>query len=82
MKVLVTGATGFLGFRTCELLREKGWKITASGRNLEKGKLLQDAGFEFMLVNHQGCKLRCLPWLILHNLLSPLATRLVKKFKL
>ncbi|MBE7213191.1 MAG: NAD(P)-dependent oxidoreductase, partial [Gluconacetobacter diazotrophicus] len=38
-KVLVTGATGFLGGAICADLRAAGgWDVTATGRNPEKGK--------------------------------------------
>lgn len=48
VRVLVTGATGFLGKRCCEILKEKGMQITATGRNLKKGKELEDKGFRFI----------------------------------
>lgn len=36
MKILVTGATGFLGRRTCEILTEQGHHIVGIGRNASK----------------------------------------------
>ncbi len=40
-KVLVTGATGFLGGAVCADLRAAGnWDVTATGRNVEKGASL------------------------------------------
>ena len=40
-KVLVTGATGFLGGATCAHLRATGgWDVTATGRNAKKGARL------------------------------------------
>ena len=38
MKVLVTGATGFLGEYIVKELSEKGYKVIAFGRNEEKGR--------------------------------------------
>ena len=40
MKVLVTGATGFLGEYIVKELSEKGYKVIAFGRNEEKGREL------------------------------------------
>ena len=36
MKILVTGATGFLGGRACEILGKEGHEIVGIGRNLSK----------------------------------------------
>ena len=36
MKILITGATGFLGRRTCEILGKEGYDIVGIGRNLSK----------------------------------------------
>lgn len=38
MKILVTGATGFLGRNVCRILSEKGYSILATGRDVEIGK--------------------------------------------
>lgn len=47
MKVLVTGATGFLGAHTAEFLKRQGCEVWAQGRNLAKGQHLTDRGFHF-----------------------------------
>jgi nucleoside-diphosphate-sugar epimerase len=44
MKVVVTGATGFLGFRTVEKLIEKGYDIVATGRDKTKAEKLRSLG--------------------------------------
>ena len=36
MKIIITGATGFLGKRACEILKEQGHQIIAVGRNITK----------------------------------------------
>lgn len=36
MKILVTGATGFLGRRTCEILTQQGHQVVGIGRNASK----------------------------------------------
>ena len=41
MKVLVTGATGFLGKYIIDELMENGYEIIAMGRNEEIGKSLE-----------------------------------------
>lgn len=48
MKALVTGGTGFLGGRLSELLTERGWDVTAIGRNLDNGVRLQRGGIRFI----------------------------------
>lgn len=49
MKVLITGATGFLGFRICEMLTERGYKqIVALGRNEIQGRKLVALGCQFI----------------------------------
>jgi 2-alkyl-3-oxoalkanoate reductase len=48
MKALVTGGTGFLGGRLAQLLTERGWDITAMGRNIDKGASLQSSGIRFV----------------------------------
>lgn len=47
MKALVTGATGFLGGALARRLHRMGWDVTATGRNLEAGKRLEEAGLRF-----------------------------------
>ena len=48
MKILVTGATGFLGFRVCEILKKDFSHILGTGRNKEKGKELQKKKISFL----------------------------------
>lgn len=48
MKVLVTGATGFLGKRVCLDLINRGDTVRAIGRNKEIGKELEAMGCEFI----------------------------------
>lgn len=47
MRIVVTGATGFLGMRTAFLLQERGYTVVGIGRNKEKGNKLtqQNIGF-------------------------------------
>src|SRR5699024_9859461 len=47
MKVMITGATGFLGFRACEYFHELGYEVIGVGRNQEKGKQLMEQGIHF-----------------------------------
>ena len=47
-KVLVTGATGFLGSTLCYYLKNKGFYVIATGRNKQKGNELKAQGFEFI----------------------------------
>ncbi len=48
MKALVTGATGFLGQRLVLHLHQLGWKVTATGRNRQKGMKLEEQGIHFV----------------------------------
>lgn len=48
MKVLVTGATGFLGHRLCERLVNKGYTLTTTGRSPEMGERLKYLGTRFI----------------------------------
>lgn len=41
MKVIVTGATGFLGKTVCRKLKEQGCEVLATGRNLTVGEKLE-----------------------------------------
>jgi nucleoside-diphosphate-sugar epimerase len=50
-KLVITGATGFLGFRTVEMLRPKGYEITALGRNLSKGQRIAALGARFEAID-------------------------------
>ena len=45
--VLITGATGFLGGAVARRLHALGWQVTATGRNLNAGKSLQETGLSF-----------------------------------
>lgn len=48
MRILVTGATGFLGGRLCLRLVEKGHEVVGLGRNLDQGRELGRAGVRFV----------------------------------
>ncbi|MEO1068841.1 MAG: NAD-dependent epimerase/dehydratase family protein [Cyanobacteria bacterium J06638_6] len=47
MKVLVTGATGFLGGALARHLQAQGFTVRATGRNRHLGQRLSEAGLEF-----------------------------------
>ena len=47
MKVLITGATGFLGKYIVEELKNNGYQVVAFGRNEKIGKALIDSNVEF-----------------------------------
>lgn len=47
MNVLVTGGTGFLGRRLAVRLNNEGFRVTAVGRNLQIGRLLEEQGIHF-----------------------------------
>lgn len=49
-RVAVTGATGFVGKRLCQMLVEKGYDVVALGRNREVGVALQQVGCRFVEV--------------------------------
>ena len=51
MKILLTGATGFLGFRTLEKLVEieNVENIVANGRNLKSGHTVTDKKIDYQL---------------------------------
>lgn len=51
MKVLVTGATGFLGQALCLYLKNKGVTVFGTGRNIEKGEQLETQGVNFIVIN-------------------------------
>lgn len=48
MKIIVTGATGFLGRRTAERLKEEGHQPIGLGRNTSIGKELMKSGIKFL----------------------------------
>ena len=48
MKVLITGATGFLGYRLSQRLSKKGYTLTTTGRNPEMGERLKFLGTRFV----------------------------------
>lgn len=47
MRVLVTGATGFLGKQLTLRLHQLGWDVLATGRNLTEGERFKDQGISF-----------------------------------
>lgn len=50
-KVLVTGATGFLGSHVVEDLMEKGYEVIATGRNEKKASFFLEKGVSFYVVD-------------------------------
>lgn len=48
MKIIVTGATGFLGLHLCEFLIQEGHEVWGIGRNTKKGELLKSYGCHFV----------------------------------
>ena len=51
MKVLVTGATGFLGGSLTRRLHSMGWDVTALGRNPKKLNQLEDDGIRVLQID-------------------------------
>jgi nucleoside-diphosphate-sugar epimerase len=49
MKIIITGATGFIGRNLSESLHKEGMKVIAIGRSEYVGKALRETGIEFML---------------------------------
>jgi dihydroflavonol-4-reductase len=49
MKVLVTGATGFLGYHLCHGLVEKGYRVTALRRGTSDSELLEGLDLDFAI---------------------------------
>jgi nucleoside-diphosphate-sugar epimerase len=47
-RIAITGATGFLGNRTAKMLTEAGYEVTALGRNILAGRLLERDGIRFV----------------------------------
>lgn len=50
-KVIVTGATGFLGSRLAKKLKSLGYNVIGLGRNQQKGNKLAELGIEFISVD-------------------------------
>ena len=50
-KVIVTGATGFLGFHLVKRLKNMGFVVIGLGRNIQKGEKLKELGIEFVSVD-------------------------------
>ncbi len=50
-KVIVTGATGFLGFNLVKRLNKMGFAIIGLGRNIEKGNKINELGVKFISVD-------------------------------
>ena len=48
MKIIITGATGFLGLHLAEHFAKKGHEVWGIGRNAEKGKVLANFGCHFL----------------------------------
>ncbi len=54
MRVLVTGATGFLGGALCRFLRDQGFVVVATGRSLRCCAKLAENGFEVHPIDLAG----------------------------
>lgn len=50
-KVIVTGATGFLGFNLAKRLKEEGFEVIGLGRNIKKAQKLINLGICFKKIN-------------------------------
>lgn len=50
-KILVTGATGFLGSHIADHFKTLGYDVYAIGRNKEKGKLIEEKGINFLNID-------------------------------
>ena len=48
MKIIITGATGFIGRNLSESFHKEGMRVVATGRSLSIGKELRQAGIEFI----------------------------------
>ncbi|MHA2172329.1 MAG: SDR family oxidoreductase [Candidatus Kariarchaeaceae archaeon] len=49
MKILVTGATGYLGGHICEFLQNKGYNVTGFIRNPKKTQLLDSLAIPYKI---------------------------------
>jgi nucleoside-diphosphate-sugar epimerase len=47
-RVIITGATGFLGYRTARLFAERGYAVTGLGRNVAIGRSLEQYDIPFI----------------------------------
>jgi nucleoside-diphosphate-sugar epimerase len=47
-RIVITGATGFLGYRTAVALSAQGHEVTGLGRNISMGRLLEQSGIPFV----------------------------------
>ena len=48
MRIIITGATGFIGRNLSESFHKEGMKVIATGRSLDIGRKLQEQGIEFI----------------------------------
>jgi nucleoside-diphosphate-sugar epimerase len=51
MNIAVTGAAGFIGSRLCYYLHERGYKVIALVRSMEKGHLLNEMGISIRIAD-------------------------------
>jgi nucleoside-diphosphate-sugar epimerase len=57
MKVLVTGATGYIGTAVCEVLRAQGHQVVGMTRSAEKGRELEARGYSAVVGDIQDTAL-------------------------
>jgi nucleoside-diphosphate-sugar epimerase len=50
-RIIVSGATGFLGFRLCQFLKNAGFEVTGLGRDKTKGTALEAVGADFTQID-------------------------------
>ena len=53
-KILISGATGFLGSYLVKEFNEKGFYVKATGRNVKKGEKIQNKNVEFIQCDIQN----------------------------